>query len=149
MRHCNITADKRTTKAPTLCGWQSLRRVGSGCRFGRVAFQAMSHGVNTRLRSLTVVPARKFASACGDANTPVTASAAVTGWGYEDLALGHDVECDLDVDVRVYLQRDRVTSGRFDVPLGQSHDPLVEVRPAGFPDRGDDRGRGHRTEQLA
>ena len=72
-RHCNITADKRTTLLHTLCGWESLRRVGAGCHFGRVAFQLMIRGVNGRLRSLTVAFACKFASLRSNAEAPVMA----------------------------------------------------------------------------
>lgn len=69
-RHCNITADKRTTDLRILCGWESLRRVGPGCYFGRVAFRALIRGVNGRLRSLLVESACKFASLGSDTKNP-------------------------------------------------------------------------------
>jgi hypothetical protein len=148
-RHCNITADKRTTPLHTLCGWESLRRVGPGCYFGRVAFQTMIRGVNGRLRSLTVAFACKFASIGSNTKTPVAAAGAPTGEGYRVLTLGDHVECDLDVYFRVYVQRDRMVANGLDLAFGQPDDALVEVRSAGFSDRGDDVTGGHRSEQLA
>ena len=148
-RHCSITADKRTTPLHTLCGWESLRRVGPGCYFGRVAFQAIIRGVNGRLRSLTVACACKFASIASNTKTPVAAAGAATGVGFRALTLGDDVECDLDVDFRVYMQRDRVVADGLDLALGQPDDALVEVGSTGFFDRDDDVTRGHRSEQLA
>jgi hypothetical protein len=78
----------------------------------------MIRSVNGRLRSLTVAAACKFASMCSNANTPVTARRARTGVGCRALSLGDDVECDLDVDVRVYMQRDRMVTNGLDVALG-------------------------------
>src|SRR6201993_1444485 len=145
MRHYDITADKRTTQPHTSCGWESLRRVGPGCRFGRVAFQIMIRRVNGRLRSLTVALACKFASLPSNAKPRCRPP----GVGYRALTLGDDVECDLHVNVRVDMQRYRMVTNGFDVALGQTDDALVEIGSAGLFDRGDDVTRGHRTEQLA